>query len=60
MAHVANYEHTHTAASVDKKAYALTFKGLIRHAWDILFVRSEKTAIYATDLPEHLRKDIGL
>ncbi|WP_087022535.1 hypothetical protein [Thaumasiovibrio subtropicus] len=59
MAQVANFENTHTAASVEQKAYALTFKGLIRHAWDILFVR-EKATIYASDLPEHLRKDIGL
>ncbi|WP_413112870.1 hypothetical protein [Thaumasiovibrio sp. DFM-14] len=43
-----------------RKPYALTFKGLIAHVWDILFVRSEQKVMNVSALSEHMRKDLGL
>jgi hypothetical protein len=47
--------------SMDKKTYAVSFKGLIAHLLDILFTdNSEPRAYYANDLSGHMQKDIGL
>ncbi|MEF1290942.1 hypothetical protein [Vibrio sp. M260118] len=47
--------------SMDKKSYAVSFKGLIAHLLDILFTdNSEPRAHYASDLSGHMQKDIGL
>ncbi len=47
--------------SMDKKAYAVNFKGLIAHLIDILFVDSKPAAsYYSADLSSHIQRDIGL
>ncbi len=50
-----------TTTSMDKKTYAVNFKGLIAHLLDILFVDSKKTeCYYSSDISSHLQRDIGL
>ncbi len=50
-----------TTTSMDKKTYAVNFKGLIAHLLDILFVDSKKTEYYySSDISSHLQRDIGL
>ncbi|CAK4075846.1 hypothetical protein OH458_11205 [Vibrio sp. MarTm2] len=46
--------------SMDKKTYAVSFKGLIAHLLDILFTDNTPRAYYANDLSGHIQKDIGL
>ncbi|MFW1292579.1 hypothetical protein ACEWAE_10925 [Vibrio parahaemolyticus] len=47
--------------SMDKKTYAVNFKGLIAHLLDILFVdNSAPRRYYAEDLSAHIQKDIGM
>ncbi|TOG40948.1 hypothetical protein [Vibrio parahaemolyticus] len=47
--------------SMDKKTYAVNFKGLIAHLLDILFVdNSAPRSYYAEDLSAHIQKDIGM
>ncbi|MEH0688214.1 hypothetical protein H4F05_05075 [Vibrio cholerae] len=47
--------------SMDKKTYAVSFKGLIAHLLDILFTdNSQPRAYYADQLSGHMQKDIGL
>ncbi|MGF1767481.1 hypothetical protein L4D06_08845 [Enterovibrio makurazakiensis] len=49
--------------SVEKvqKNYAVTFKGLIAHAKDVLRKHDVNKAIRSTnELPEHIKRDIGL
>ncbi|ENC6707339.1 hypothetical protein ABKY54_001887 [Vibrio harveyi] len=46
---------------MDKKTYAVNFKGLIAHLLDILFVdNSAPRSYYAEDLSAHIQKDIGM
>ncbi|USH05546.1 hypothetical protein K6Q96_20325 [Grimontia kaedaensis] len=50
-------------ASVEKvqKNYAVSFKGLIAHAMDLVRKRDLNKAIRSTnELPEHIKRDIGL
>ncbi|CZF82000.1 hypothetical protein GCE9029_02966 [Grimontia celer] len=50
-------------ASVEKvqKNYAVSFKGLIAHAMDVVRKRDLNKAIRSTnELPEHIKRDIGL
>ncbi|HHF3261925.1 hypothetical protein ND973_27880 [Vibrio diabolicus] len=47
--------------SMDKKTYAVNFKGLIAHLLDILFVdNTAPRSYYAEDLSAHIQKDIGM
>ncbi|WP_407333846.1 hypothetical protein [Enterovibrio sp. 27052020O] len=49
--------------SVDKvqKNYAVSFKGLIAHVMDVLRNNDANKAFHSTnDLPEHIKRDIGL
>ena len=47
--------------SMDKKTYAVSFKGLVAHLVDILFTHhSEPRTHYASSLSGHMQKDIGL
>ncbi|EGA70774.1 hypothetical protein VISI1226_01575 [Vibrio sinaloensis DSM 21326] len=46
--------------SMDKKTYAVSFKGLIAHLLDILFTDNSPRAYYANDLSGHMQKDIGI
>ncbi|MGR5062828.1 hypothetical protein [Photobacterium sp. DNB22_13_2] len=61
MAQAMNFDTIATPTAMDKKAYAVTFKGLIAHAFDIVFVRKGTTKQYnVSDLPAHIQKDIGM
>ena len=47
--------------TMEKKTYAVNFKGLIAHLLDILFVdNSAPRSYYAEDLSAHIQKDIGM
>ncbi|GAA5646861.1 MULTISPECIES: hypothetical protein [Vibrio] len=48
------------STSMDKKTYAVNFKGLIAHLLDILFVDNTPRTYHACDLSGHLQRDIGL
>ncbi|NUY56050.1 MULTISPECIES: hypothetical protein [Salinivibrio] len=44
-----------------RRSYAVTIKGLIAHAMDVLFTRSTQAPAYdASRLPAHLQRDIGI
>jgi hypothetical protein len=46
---------------MDKKTYAVNFKGLIAHLLDILFGKGEvETTYYANELSGHMQRDIGI
>ncbi|EGA66096.1 hypothetical protein L1D54_22230 [Vibrio brasiliensis] len=61
MAQVMQMGTIEAPISMDKKTYAVSFKGLIAHLLDILFTdNSEPRAQYASDLSGHMQKDIGL
>ena len=61
MAQVMQMGAIETPISMDKKTYAVSFKGLIAHLLDILFTdNSEPRAHYVSDLSGHMQKDIGL
>ncbi|MCD9498864.1 hypothetical protein [Photobacterium carnosum] len=62
MAQVFDFDSIPTSVMNDQKTYALTLKGLLVHARDILFSRSaSKLAVCnISDLPLHIQKDIGL
>ncbi|ADT88485.1 hypothetical protein J0676_15310 [Vibrio sp. Vb2880] len=47
--------------SMDKKTYAVNFKGLMKHLVDILFVDDKQTRTYhSAELSSHMQRDIGL
>ncbi|MDR9826975.1 hypothetical protein RCJ22_15300 [Vibrio sp. FNV 38] len=46
--------------SMDKKTYSVSFKGLIAHLLDILFVDNTPPTYYSSDMSSHMQKDIGL
>ncbi len=61
MAQAMYMDSVTTTTSMDKKTYAVNFKGLIAHLLDILFVDTPKTeCYYSTDMSSHLQRDIGL
>ncbi len=61
MAQVMNFETVTSDDVLNQKTYAVSFKGLIAHFMDILFIRSKSVKEYnVSDLPVHLQKDIGL
>ncbi|MCW8336257.1 hypothetical protein J4N42_18315 [Vibrio sp. SCSIO 43135] len=61
MAQAMHIETIAAPTSMDKKTYSVNFKGLIAHLLDILFVdNSAPRAYYATDMSNHMQKDIGL
>ncbi|WBA10196.1 hypothetical protein [Salinivibrio kushneri] len=44
-----------------RRSYAVTIKGLIAHAMDVLFTSSTHAPAYdASRLPAHLQRDIGI
>lgn len=49
------------APSMEKKAYSVSFKGLIAHLMDILFSQDEvQRSLYCTDLSDHMQRDLGI
>ena len=61
MAQAMNFDTIATPTAMDKKAYAVNFKGLIAHAFDIVFGGKATAKQYnVSDLPVHLQKDIGM
>ncbi|MGF1734518.1 hypothetical protein [Photobacterium satsumensis] len=61
MAQAMNFDTIATPDAMDQKAYAVTFKGLIAHAFDIVFGRKGVSKQYnVSDLPVHIQKDIGM
>ncbi|MGC9403814.1 MULTISPECIES: hypothetical protein [Vibrio] len=61
MSQVMHLDTIAAPTSMDKKTYAVSFKGLIKHLLDILFVdNSEPRAYYASDLSDHMQRDLGL
>ncbi len=47
--------------SMDKKTYAVNFKGLMKHLVDILFAESQQTrSFYGAELSSHMQRDVGL
>lgn len=60
MSHTMNMDTIAANTSMDKKTYAVNFKGLISHLWDILFVDNTPRTFSASNLSRHLQKDIGL
>ena len=62
MAQAFDFDSIPTSVMNDQKTYALTLKGLLVHARDILFSRSaSKLAVCnISDLPLYIQKDIGL
>ncbi|SIO31709.1 hypothetical protein [Salinivibrio sp. ES.052] len=44
-----------------RRSYAVTIKGLIAHAMDVLFTSNTHAPAYdASRLPAHLQRDIGI
>ncbi|QIR07528.1 MULTISPECIES: hypothetical protein [Salinivibrio] len=44
-----------------RRSYAVTIKGLIAHAMDVLFTSNTNAHAYdASRLPAHLQRDIGI
>ncbi|GAL18052.1 hypothetical protein ACPV5O_14430 [Vibrio maritimus] len=61
MAQAMNIETIAIAPSMDKKTYAVNFKGLIAHFLDILFGKGDVEPTYhANELSSHMQRDIGL
>ncbi|AJR05931.1 hypothetical protein C9J03_07270 [Photobacterium gaetbulicola] len=61
MAQAMNFDTIATPTAMDKKAYAVNIKGLIAHAFDIVFGRKDSPKQYnVQDLPVHIQKDIGM
>lgn len=61
MAQAMHIDTIAAPTSMDKKAYTVTFKGLIAHLLDILFVdNSQPREYYASDMSGHMQKDIGI
>lgn len=60
MAQAMNIE-TIAVPSMEKKTYAVNFKGLIAHLLDIMFGKGEVESIYyANELSGHMQRDIGI
>ncbi|MFC5079872.1 hypothetical protein VTH8203_03540 [Vibrio thalassae] len=60
MAQAMNIE-TIAVPSMEKKTYAVNFKGLIAHLLDIMFGKGEvQNTYYANELSGHMQRDIGL
>ncbi|QUJ70408.1 hypothetical protein KDD30_20090 (plasmid) [Photobacterium sp. GJ3] len=65
MAQAIDFDTIATQDAMEKKAYTLNIKGLIAHAFDVLFTRQESVqgagkTYQVSHLPVHLQKDIGL
>ncbi|WP_070966357.1 hypothetical protein [Vibrio sonorensis] len=60
MAQVMHFDAIPANTSMDKKTYAVNFKGLIAHLLDIMFTDNSEQTFYANDLSGHMQKDIGL
>ena len=61
MAQVIDANTIVSPISKERKTYSVNIKGLFVHLLDILFTdRSESRHHNASDLSDHMRKDIGL
>jgi len=65
MAHAAHFDMIGQNLVLDKKTYAVSIKGLIKHAKDILFSEQspkiEKPLNYRLrELSPHMQRDIGM
>ncbi|PKH06497.1 hypothetical protein [Moritella sp. Urea-trap-13] len=62
MAHAAHINMIPQDLALDKKAYAVSIKGLIKHTKDILFSDKKETSldIQLKGLSPHLLRDIGM
>lgn len=65
MAHAAHYNMIAQDLAFDKKAYAVSIKGLIKHAADIFFSEKEKKIekplnYQLRGLSAHMQRDIGM
>lgn len=62
MAHTAHLNMIPQDLALDKKAYAVSIKGLIKHTKDILFSDKKETSldIQLKSLSPHLLRDIGM
>ena len=62
MAHAAHFNMIPQDLALDKKAYAVSIKGLIRHTKDILFSDKKETSldIQLRGLSPHILRDIGM
>ncbi|MEZ8824715.1 hypothetical protein AB4259_19215 [Vibrio amylolyticus] len=61
MSQVMHLDTIAAPTSMDKKTYSVSFKGLIAHLLDILFVdNSQPSTYYSSDLSSHMQKDLGL
>ncbi|QUM76737.1 hypothetical protein HWV00_11115 [Moritella sp. 24] len=62
MAHAAHINMIPQDLALDKKAYAVSIKGLIKHTKDIFFSEKKQTSldIQSRGLSPHLLRDIGM
>lgn len=60
MAQAMHIDTIAVPTSMDKKTYSVSFKGLIAHLLDILFVDNTPRTYYSSDMSAHMQKDIGL
>ncbi|AZL86593.1 MULTISPECIES: hypothetical protein [Aliivibrio] len=61
MAQAAMNVNNIATSSLEKKAYSVSFKGLIAHCIDVLFGKGQVTSVhYTSELSEHLQRDMGL
>ncbi|KXF83188.1 hypothetical protein [Enterovibrio coralii] len=61
MTQAVNFGEAYTSAGKTQKSYAVSFKGLITHALDVLRSKqANKSMLSTNDLPDHIKRDIGL
>ncbi|MEZ8140396.1 hypothetical protein A1OO_14510 [Enterovibrio norvegicus FF-33] len=61
MTQVVNLGPAMTSVEKVQKNYAVSFKGLIAHVMDVLRKKDVSNTFHSThDLPEHIKRDIGL
>ena len=62
MAHAAHFNMIPQDLALDKKVYAVSIKGLIKHTKDILFSDKKETSlnIQLRGLSPHILRDIGM
>lgn len=57
----ATMQANHIEASLQKKAYSVSIKGLIAHFIDVLFGKGQAVSVqHTSELSEHLQRDVGL
>ncbi|MDD1779718.1 hypothetical protein LRP49_00790 [Enterovibrio sp. ZSDZ35] len=61
MTQAVNFAEAYASESTTNKSYAVSFKGLIFHALDVLRSKQKSKMMLSTsDLPDHIKRDIGL